>query len=54
MSVEINVGACAIGTKVGVLHKELRSAHCSAICICADLYSGGRNSGTRHVGKRTS
>ena len=25
MNVEINVGACAIGTKVGVPHKEFRT-----------------------------
>lgn len=39
MSVEISVGACAIGTTVGALHKELRSARCSAICICVDGYA---------------
>jgi hypothetical protein len=49
-----SIGARAIGTWVEVLRKELRSVLCSAICTCDDSCWGGRSSGTRSVGKRTS
>jgi len=54
MSVETNIGVRAIGTKVEGLRKGLRSVHCSAICTCVGSCWGGRNSGTKSVGKRTS
>src|ERR1700733_1873706 len=52
-SVGTDVGVRAIGTKVEVLRKGLRSVLCSAICTCDGSCWGGRNSGTRSVGKRT-
>jgi RNA-directed DNA polymerase len=48
-SAEINIGVREIGTKVGALHKELRSARCSVIYTCVGSCSGGRNWGTRSV-----
>ena len=53
-SVETYIGVRAIGTKVGVRRKVLRSVLCSAIFTCVGSCWGGRNSGTRSVGKRTS
>ena len=40
---------CATGMKDEEPRKELRSARCSAICICAVSYSDGRPSGTKRV-----
>jgi transposase len=46
--------AHAIGTKVEERRKDLRSVLCSAICTCDGSSWGGRDSGTRSVGKRIS
>jgi retron-type reverse transcriptase len=49
-----NIEVRAIGTKVEVLHKGLRSVPCSVICICDGSCWDGRRSSMRSVGKRTS